>query len=112
MAAIKVLDDEINTTAVAYTPKQRDILAGTQHVAGVSTTDVKQETITLPPITGRPPALTALLQEARDIISHPYEGTWWVGDVTKFIQDHPKQIAAEIEARNRGYTLIHEAKRP
>jgi len=101
------LSAEINTTAVAYEQQQRDIVEGKATLSGMAQQTISVEQLTLPSLSQRPEKLQALLQESRDIIAHPYEKTWWVPIVTDFIRQHQSQIAAEVEARNRGYALIY-----
>jgi len=102
------LSAEVSTTAPAYEPRQRDVLEGKSQLAGVATQTIDVQPLAMQSIEQLPPKIRALLAKSREIITHPYEGAWWVPTVTKFIQDHPAQIAAEVEARNRGYAFIRQ----
>jgi hypothetical protein len=105
-----ILDSELDSTAVTYKPRQREILEGRQSIPGVSRKSLPVQTLALPSLQDKRLYLRALLQTSRDLITHPHErskgGSWWRQIVRDFIRKHPKQLAAEIEARNKGYPLF------
>jgi len=111
-AVLMILDEEIQVTAVSYTSEQRAVLEGRVHVQGVQAQTFSRATTTLPNLEtdalnqSRSPALIALLQESRNLLTHPYEGNWWENVVRQYAKEHPAQLLADIEARNEGVPLF------
>jgi hypothetical protein len=124
VAVLMIIDEEIATTAVAYTSEQRKILEGYNQplnkkqaqphlpeLAKPLSLTVSPD-LNLPPLSNDPegkarlPAVVALLQESRTIITHPYEGTWWVKTVEDHVAANQQQILADIEARNEGVSVF------
>jgi hypothetical protein len=57
--------------------------------------------LTLPPVAGSA-ALTALIDEARLLMNHPYENNWWESYVRDYAARFPARLLNDIEARNEG----------
>ena len=85
----------------------RDVLEGRSHVLqNTGLFNLKIENVALPALTGKSPAVQALLQESRKFLGHPYDDNWWEAAVKQFIKQHSPQMLSEIEARNAGYLLF------
>lgn len=108
-----VLDQEVQATAVTYSSEQRAVLEGTQSVPemGPSPRGLTVAPVTLPPLAGSP-ATIALMTEARTLLAHPYENTWWEPHVRAFAASHRDQLINDIEARNEGVPLCRRAPTP
>ena len=102
-ALLYTLDEEIQATAVTYASEQRTVLEGRQTVAemGASPRGLTVSQLTLPPVTGSA-AMTALLNEARLVVGHPYENSWWETHVRDYARRFPARLVNDIEARNEG----------
>ncbi len=119
-AMIVMLEDQIANTENTYLPEQRTILQG-GHVPGLLAHPVglSQSTVTLPNASqdfaghARGSAQTALINESRVLLNHPYESNWWVEVVTHYIHEHSDRILQDIEARNQGVpTFRRVGERP
>jgi hypothetical protein len=95
------LDQQIRETAVAYHTRQIEALAAAPApvVEEMPMTDLTAERETTP-------GLARLLQTARDIFSHPYDGTWWRPAVREYALEHRRILLASIEARNARHTVF------
>ncbi|HEV7745429.1 MAG TPA: DUF4157 domain-containing protein [Pyrinomonadaceae bacterium] len=102
-ALLYTLDEQIRTTAVAYSSEQRAVLEGRSPVPemGASPPGLTVATLTLPPVSGSP-AMISLLNEARLLVNHPYENRWWESDVRNYARQNPARLINDIEARNEG----------
>jgi hypothetical protein len=106
VALLYTLDEQIRTTAVAYSSEQRAVLEGRAQVTemGTSPAGLTPATLTPPAPTGSP-AMIALITEARLLINHPYENRWWETYVREYARRFPDRIVNDIEARNEGVPL-------
>jgi hypothetical protein len=104
------LDEEIQSTAVAYTSEQRAVLEGRQSVSemGASPRGLSVQTLNLPAVTGSP-ATKALLNESRLLVAHPYDNTWWEQHVRTYAQRFPGRLINDIQARNEGVPFYSSA---
>lgn len=105
-AAVAVnIDLQVNATAPAYWAQQRSVIEGRTNIPGVQD-QLTVASLPLPKLDGHPAKRRALLEEARRIVGHPYEDTWWVKPLTDFVKSNPAQVAAMITARNEGYAAF------
>jgi hypothetical protein len=104
-ALLYVLDQEIQATTVAYRREQREVLEGRQALpemgGGGLGSAPTVAAVPLPPLTGSA-ATVALMSEARMLLGHPYDNTWWEAPVRQFAAAHADQLVNDIEARNEG----------
>jgi hypothetical protein len=100
-----IIDLHIVSTAVAYTSEQREILEGKKVLTGVIRA-LEAGNVTLPPLPPQDTAFRELIEEARLILSHPYQNPWWTEALRSFIARNPEQMTWEIRARNEGHPLF------
>lgn len=112
-ALLYVLDQEIQATAVAYSREQREVLEGRQSVAemGGAAPPLSVAAVPLPALAGSA-ATVALMSEARMLLGHPYDNTWWEAPVRRFAAAHGDQLINDIEARNEGVPFYRGAPAP
>jgi hypothetical protein len=110
VALLYTLDEEIQATAVTYTAEQRAVVEGRQQVPelGAAPRRLTRDTITLPAVTGSP-AMVNLINEARLLVSHPYDNTWWERYVRDYARMFPARLINDIEARNEGVPFYRGA---
>lgn len=94
---LHALDRQLRVIEVSYTSGQRQQLQD-------SAKDIKRSEVNQPALDrfGNDPALVALLGEARHLIDHPYESTWWQPHMRDWISQHGDQLRASIMARGSG----------
>ena len=110
---IVALDAQVSSTAVAYTGRQRRVVAGEEAAAehhGPRSLEVHP--LALPSRADRSPAVQALLAASRELFGHPLESTWWVPTVVAHIKANARQIATDITARGAGYPFYTRPGEP
>jgi hypothetical protein len=109
VSLLYILDEEIQSTAVAYTSEQRAILEGRQTLPEMSLSPfgLTIAQLLLPPVAGTP-AMQALISESRLLVAHPYDGNWWEQPVRDYASRFTSHLINDIEARNEGVPLYRQ----
>lgn len=95
----------------ALGPRRADSARQALPEMGASPRPLAPASVILPALTGSA-ATVALMTEARTLLAHPYDGTWWQPPVRGFALSHRDQLVNDIVARNQGLPFHRRVPAP